>query len=87
MRNIHIDYSYYIWNIADMKFLLDEQAYYSCGTFDAEHFLNRTYKSMYIEWWLHNIGYYITLPLRFIPCFKKLNERFRDIDLEEWTNN
>lgn len=35
-----------------------------------------------IEWWLHNIGYYLTLP--FIKCaaMKALNERFKDVDLE-----
>lgn len=46
----------------------------------AESYLNRSYRSMYIEWWLHNIGYYLTLP------FKKLetiNIRFKHVDLEE----
>lgn len=45
--------------------------------------LNRSYEGMYFEWWLHNIGYYITLPFIFIPCIKKLNLRFKDVDLEE----
>lgn len=34
-----------------------------------------------IEWWLHNIGYYITLPYRDIPSIKALNDRFKHVDL------
>lgn len=37
--------------------------------------------ALVIEWWLHNIGFYITSPFIFIPAIKKLNLRFRDVDL------
>ena len=52
--------------------------------YDAEEYLNRSYLSMYIEWWLHNIGYYITKPLADISKIKELNERFKHVDLGEW---
>ena len=45
--------------------------------------MNRTFPGMYIEWWLHNLGYYITLP--FTKLSKKIkwyNTRLRDVDLE-----
>ena len=45
---------------------------------------NRPLFSMYIEWYLHNIGYYLTLPFCFIPWFKKTNERCKHVDLEGW---
>jgi hypothetical protein len=34
-----------------------------------------------IEWWLHNIGYYLTLPLVKNAKIKALNERFKHVDL------
>lgn len=49
----------------------------------ADKFLNRSYKGMYIEWYLHNIGYYLTLPFIKKESIKKLNLRFKDVDLEE----
>lgn len=34
-----------------------------------------------IEWWLHNIGYYLTLPFVKNAKIKALNERFKHVDL------
>lgn len=51
--------------------------------FNIEKILNRSLPSLYIEWWLHNLGYYLTKPLCAIPYFKALNKRFKDVDLEE----
>lgn len=34
-----------------------------------------------IEWWLHNIAYWLTRPFIFIPVIKKLNERAKHVDL------
>jgi hypothetical protein len=45
--------------------------------------LNRTYTGMCIEWYLHNIGYWITLPFVKNEKIARLNERFKDLDLEE----
>jgi hypothetical protein len=67
-----------------MKYIIDYMALCEYRSGNVQILLNRSYKSMYIEWWLHNIGYYLTLPLSFIPYFKSINERCRDVDLEEW---
>jgi hypothetical protein len=40
------------------------------------------FKALVIEWWLHNIAYYLTLPFIFVPFMKKLNERAKHVDLE-----
>ena len=38
---------------------------------------------MYVEWWLHNVGYYATKPLCNNKKIAKINKRFKDVDLEE----
>lgn len=38
-------------------------------------------KALIIEWWLHNIAYYLTRPFISIPFMKKLNERAKHVDL------
>ena len=54
-----------------------------CGGHDPEMWLNRSMKGMYIEWYLHNIGYFITLPFTEYSTILGLNLRFKDVDLEE----
>lgn len=34
-----------------------------------------------IEWWLHNIGYYITKPFLSIPALERINKRCKDVDI------
>lgn len=75
MKNIHINNSYNIWSIKIMKQIILQ--YHNNPTF----YLNRSWLSLYIEWYLHNIGYYITLLLCFIPYIKKQNIRCKDVDL------
>lgn len=41
----------------------------------------RKYTLLILEWWAHNIGYYITLPFIKNPKIKALNERFKHVDL------
>lgn len=86
-KNLHIENSYWVWDRLSMEEKIWETALNKYGVWkskDIEALLNRTFKSMYIEWWLHNIGYYLTKPLCHIPFFKALNKRFKDVDLEEW---
>ena len=52
---------------------------------DPERLLSRTYRSMYIEWWLHNVGYYVSLPWK-NGFWRNINKRCRDVDLEEWAS-
>lgn len=71
MKNIHIENSYNIWRIAQQQSLL------SFGTIFANKILNRSWFGMYLEWYLHNIGYYL------VPRSSALSERLKHVDLEE----
>ncbi len=74
---MHFDNSYKIWSIKKMKAMILQH------TQNPKEDMNRTFPGMYIEWWLHNLGYYITLP--FTKLSKKIkwyNTRLRDVDLE-----
>ena len=83
MKNIHIENSYYIWDINRMRYLINKESLLKYRSISPTKLLNRNYFSMYVEWWIHNIGYYITNPLCFIPFFKSINNRFMHVDLEE----
>lgn len=83
-KNLHIVDSYKIWSYKSMKHIIaitSEIHYNSDGPCSL---LNRTYFDMYIEWILHNLGYYVTKPLCYFKFFKSINLRCRDVDLEEW---
>lgn len=84
MRNVHIENSYNVWNTNEMKNIIDKKCneLYKCHM--SELALNRTYFSMYVEWWLHNIGYYITKPFCFIGFINKINLRCKDVDINSW---
>ena len=79
MKNIQIKDSYRIWSITKMKGLIDMKL----GYINPEHALGRTYSGMYVEWYLHNIGYYLTKPFCGIKAVRVINLRFKDVDLEE----
>ena len=72
MNNLHIPNSYRVWRISEMNNYLPK---------DVETILNRPLWTIYIEWWLHNIGYYITKPF---PFLNFLTERFQHVDLNSW---
>ena len=86
MKNLHIENSYKIWKIVDMVCDIEWECKVKYDTLRADKILNRTYKSMYIEWYLHNIGYWLTFPFTKIEKIKSLNKRFKDVDLEEHFN-
>lgn len=86
-KNLHIVDSYKVWLPCTMKKIIFKECFYTYNSLQADVLLNRSYRGMYIEWWLHNIGYYLTKPLCKIPYFKALNDRFKDADLEEWSDN
>ena len=83
MKNIHIENSYKEWLVDSMYNLIKVRCFDKYKRFDADKVLNRTYKDMIIEWYLHNIGYYLTLPFIKNHKVKSLNERFKHVDLEE----
>lgn len=79
--NLHIENSYNIWSIRQMVEEICREAMEIYGSVDVPDLLNRPWCSMYIEWWLHNIGYYLTKPFEFMSQY---NIRFQDVDLQSW---
>lgn len=69
-KHIQIKWSHYIWNPAIMRTTL------TMRVGKCKHFW-----LLVLEWWLHNIGYYLTLPFIEDPKINALNERFAHVDL------
>ena len=76
MKVLHFNDSYKVWSPIKMLNMMQEE----CGYKTISDTLNRSILGLWIEWWLHNIGYYITKPF---PKLKSYNLRFKDVDLEE----
>lgn len=83
MKNIHIENSYTVWDTVEMSYQIRVTCLKDYYTRNVEIILNRSMRGMYIEWYLHNIGYYLTLPFIKNNTIKKLNNRFKHLDLEE----
>lgn len=81
MNNIHIKNSYKIWDTKTMNDMICKEWAYND---EPSIGFNRSMRSMYIEWWLHNIGYYLTLPFCEYDFIRRLNLRFKDVDLNKW---
>jgi hypothetical protein len=84
MAVIKVRDSYKVWTRETMKNRMIACAFVHHNVTNPEKLLNRTYRSMFIEWYLHNIGYYVTLPFTRIEALRKINLRCKDVDLEEW---
>ena len=80
MKVIQIKNSYNIWKPLTQRVILST----AIDDWNLDKYLNRSWRSIHIEWWLHNIGYYITKPFCKIEWVKRYNLRFKDVDLEEW---
>lgn len=83
MKSIQIKDSYDIWLPRDHKWYANQESYNKYAEKDASRLLHRSWTGIYIEWWLHNIGYYITKPFVKNEKIKSYNLRFKDVDLEE----
>lgn len=83
MKNLHFSNSYNVWSTELMWNEIIHQSHLRYGNLQADKVLNRSYTGMYVEWWFHNIGYYLTLPFCEYDFIRRLNIRFRDLDLEE----
>lgn len=83
IKNIHIENSHNIWSKKTMFSLISEKCNERYGNYLADRTLNRSYKSMYTEWYLHNIGYWLTLPFIKNQIIQSINERCKHVDLEE----
>ena len=84
MKNLHINNSYNIWDTSKMRSLINEKCLEVYSSDSPETILHRTYWSMFVEWWLHNIGYYATKPFCNIEFFKMINLKCKDVDINEW---
>lgn len=83
MNNIHIPNSYNVWSPQSMEYFIRSFcAHMTNGKCKPEEYLNRSMRGMIIEWYLHNFGYWFTLPFIKNPRIKQLNERFKHLDLE-----
>ena len=83
MKNLHINDSYNIWSTKKMDRRIRYTALKEYESRNPEVLLDRSYTSMHIEWWLHNIGYYLTKPFCSIKIAKDINLRCKDVDLEQ----
>ena len=82
--NLHIENSYNKWLPSTMRSIMTAAAMEKYQTNDYVALLNRSERSLVIEWWLHNIGYFLTLPFTQNEKVKRINERCKDVALEEW---
>jgi len=73
-KHLKFKRSFSVWKPSVMKSLIEYKSYYLGIT-------PKSYAPYIIEWWLHNIGYWLTKPMVAIPFFKKINLRCRDVDL------
>ena len=83
MKNLHINNSYNIWNPIEMNLIIKDECLKAYNSNNPEETLGRSYSSMYIEWWLHNIGYYVTKFFCYNKKINAINLRCKDVDLEE----
>lgn len=81
---IQIKDSYNTWDPAEMKIMIQNEAVSAYNTPDAARLLHRDYESMCIEWWYHNIGYYVTKPFCSIKIINEINSKCKDVDIEEY---
>lgn len=81
--SIKIENGYMVWSPDKMKQIIQIETIKKYNSSDVVALLHKDYYSMYVEWWLHNIGYYITKPFCFIERINFVNSRFKDVDLEE----
>lgn len=82
-KKIHIENSYNIWSTSIMWGKITAESWCKYQDMQADRVLNRSYRGMYIKWYLHNIGYWITLPFAKNTTMKSINEKYKHIDFEE----
>lgn len=83
MKSIHIENSYQTWRPQTMLELIMDECVEKYDSPFANEILNRSWAGMYVEWWLHNIGYYLTRWMRAWSFMSEINDRCRCVDLEE----
>ena len=69
-KHIQIKNSYKIWDPSTMEHIIDK------AVPTKNHFL------LVIEWWIHNIIYWLTKPFTKNTTIKSVNDRCKDVDLD-----
>ena len=82
MKSIQIKNSYNVWSPGLQKLLVNQVAYVKYANKDATFVLHRPWISLHFEWWLHNLGYYLTVPFIKNKKINQYNLRFKDVDLK-----
>ena len=78
-RHIQIKNSYDVWRPSKMRVDIH---YWLHKQYDFPSISKlKNFKPLVIEWWLHNIGYWITKPFVRFSTINALNLRFKDVDL------
>lgn len=72
-KHVQIKDSYKVWHPLNMAKRL--------GAMGILISYKQNIRALITEWWLHNIGYWLTRPFIFIPAVRKLNIRFQHVDL------
>lgn len=82
-KSIRLEDSYTVWSKLVMTSWIMEETTdkYNCPF--SSDVLRRSWRSMYKEWYLHNIGYWITLPFTKIGLFEDTNEKCKNLVLKE----
>lgn len=70
-KHIQIKNSYNTWSSQTMKNEIKLRVPNCCNK----------YALLIVEWWLHNIGYWVTLPFVRVDAIKRINLRCKDVDL------
>ena len=82
MKHIQIKDGSKIWRPSEMKAALQDACAEKYDNPFPEVVLNTPYSMLYLEWWLHNIGYCLTRGADSAMWIRVCN-RCRDIDFVE----
>ena len=63
------------------KHLQIKDSYNTWSPKEMETKMNSKSPLLIIEWWLHNIVYWLTKPFKMNDTIKKVNDRSKDVDL------
>ena len=80
--SIRIMDSYNTWLPTTMRSSMIAAAMEKYQVYNYNALLGRDDWSLFLEWWIHNIGYYLTLPFCSNERVAAINLRFKHVDLE-----
>lgn len=78
-RHIQIKDGCVLWRPSKMRVFIYYEYNRKYGYYSGR--VIKYFKPLVIEWWLHNIGYYLTKPFIRFKKINALHHRFKDVDL------